>query len=147
MGRPKSYTSEIAESILTKLADGKSLRRACAEIKYAPNPATVRRWIVDNLDGFRDKYAIAKEEMLESWADDIVEIADESNRDTISTESGEHPNSEWINRSRLRVDTRKWLLSKLLPKKFGDKLAIGGDPDGTPVQVVVHRGQKPNAGN
>lgn len=145
MGRPKSYKSEIAEHILAKLAAGKSLRRVCAEVQDGPDPSTVRRWVVDNLDGFRDKYTRAKEEMLEAWADEIVEIADESNRDTVVSEDGEHANSEWINRSRLRVDTRKWLLSKLLPKKFGDKLAIGGDPDATPLQVVVHRGTKPHA--
>ena len=60
--------------------------------------------------------------MLEAWADEIVEISDESNRDTVLTESGEHPDNEWISRSKLRVDTRKWLLSKLMPKKYGDKI-------------------------
>jgi hypothetical protein len=70
--------------------------------------------------------------MLQAWAEDIVHISDESKHDTIETEDGEHPNHEWINRSRLRVDTRKWLLSKLLPKQYGDKVQhanAAGDGD------------------
>ena len=122
MGRPSSYTSEFAELILSELAEGKSLRRICADHDALPSQKTVREWIAKDIDGFRDKYASAKEEMLEAWADEIVEISDESNRDTVLTESGEHPDNEWISRSKLRVDTRKWLLSKLMPKKYGDKI-------------------------
>jgi hypothetical protein len=135
VGRAPKYTSEFAELVLAEMAEGKSLRQICADHSELPKPAAIRRWVTDNVDGFRDKYAIAKEEMLETWAEDILHIADESNRDTVLTESGEHPNSEWINRSRLRVDTRKWLLSKLLPKKYGDKLALGGADDLGPVQL------------
>ena len=136
MGRPTSYTSEFAERILSELADGKSLRTICAQHDALPHPSTIRRWIAQDIDGFRDKYAHAKEEMLQAWAEDIVHIADESNHDTIETESGEHPNNEWISRSKLRVDTRKWLLSKLLPKTYGDRVSqeISG-PDGAPVKL------------
>lgn len=60
--------------------------------------------------------------MLECWAEDIVHIADETKHDTVMTDTGEHADNEWINRSKLRVDTRKWLLSKLMPKKYGEKV-------------------------
>jgi hypothetical protein len=134
-GRPSSYTSEFAELILSELAEGKSLKRICLEHEGLPSPKTVREWVAKNIDGFRDKYAIAKEEMLEAWADDLVEIADESKHDTVQTETGDHPDNEWINRSRLRVDTRKWVMSKLLPKRYGDKIAVGGAEDLGPVQL------------
>lgn len=132
-GRPATYTSELAELVLNELAEGKSLRAICADHDCLPSPKVIREWVSKDVDGFRDKYAQAKEEMLESWAEDIVHIADESNHDTVVSETGEHPDNEWINRSRLRVDTRKWLLSKLLPKRYGEKSVheiggIGGGP-------------------
>lgn len=83
--------------------------------------------------------------MLHAWAEDIVHIADESRHDTVETETGEHADNEWIARSRLRVDTRKWLLSKLLPKQYGEKLALGQAEDLGPLTIHVHRGTKPNA--
>ena len=133
-GRPIAYTSEFAELILSELADGKSLRSICADHPSLPGRSTIRRWIAENKDGFRDKYAHAKEEMLQAWAEDIVHIADESRHDTVETETGEHADTEWINRSRLRVDTRKWLLSKLLPKQYGDRQQLEhSGPDGGPV--------------
>jgi hypothetical protein len=57
-------------------------------------------------EDFRQLYAIAKEVQLEGYADETIEIADDQSED--------------VNRSRLRVDTRKWHLSKLLPKRYGD---------------------------
>jgi hypothetical protein len=63
-------------------------------------------------------------------ADEILEIADETSRDTLVNSKGdEMANSEWIARSKVRIDTRKWLLSKQLPKKYGDRTVLAGDPD------------------
>lgn len=67
---------------------------------------------------------------LEVMADELFDIADETSQDTITDAEGNaRPNSEWITRSRLRVDTRKWYLSKLAPKRYGDRLdvAVTGD--------------------
>jgi len=60
----------------------------------------------------------------------MFDIVDETSNDTIVTDKGEIPNSEWMQRSRLRYDARKWLVSKLNPKKYGDreiKVIEGGD--------------------
>ena len=72
----------------------------------------------------------------EAMFEDILEIADDTSRDTIDTENGEKANSEWISRSRLRVDARKWMLSKMMPKKYGDKITqeLGGI-DGAPIET------------
>lgn len=64
------------------------------------------------------------EQRSESMFEEILEIADETSRDTIDTETGEKANTEWISRSRLRVDARKWMLSKMVPKKYGERQAI-----------------------
>jgi hypothetical protein len=74
------------------------------------------------------RYACAREEQAELLADQIIEIADDSSRDTksIRTQSGivEVENTEWTNRSKLRVEARKWTAAKLKPKKYGDKIDI-----------------------
>jgi hypothetical protein len=54
--------------------------------------------------------------------EEILEIADDASRDTIQTEHGQRADNEWIARSRLRVDARKWLMARLAPKKYGDKM-------------------------
>lgn len=81
---------------------------------------------------FTKHYVLAREALLEHWAEEISEIADDGSNDWIQREheSGRVEvilNAEHVNRSRLRVDTRKWLLSKLSPKKYGDKIELGGE--------------------
>lgn len=88
----------------------------------------VMRWLREH-GSFRDQYAIAREDMLEYWSDEIIEIADDGSNDYIEStgkdgSTEEVLNSEHITRSRLRVDTRKWLMSKLAPKKYGDRTAV-----------------------
>lgn len=113
MGRPSDFTQELADRICARLADGDSLRKVCKS-EDMPDKATVFRWLRTN-EAFCDQYTRAKEESADSWADDIVDIAD-----------GE-PSAD-VQRDRLRVDARKWAASKLKPKKYGDKLTHEGDP-------------------
>jgi hypothetical protein len=56
--------------------------------------------------------------------DEILEIADDTSQDTTITDFGPKPDTEWISRSKLRVDARKWAMSKLAPKKYGDAKSI-----------------------
>jgi hypothetical protein len=87
--------------------------------------------------------ARARESGFDQIALDALNIADNSERDTILTDKGgEVPNSEWISRSRLRVETRLKLLAKWDPKRYGDRIAqeITG-ADGGPVQTESTRTQ------
>lgn len=140
MARPSSFTSEMGDYICEQLANGKSLRGLCREDETVPSQATMFRWLASN-EAFREQYARAREAQADFLADEILAIADESERDTIETESGSRPDAEWIARSRLRVDARKWLASKMAPKKYGDKLDVGvGGIEGAPaVQVNIVR--------
>ena len=136
-GWPVTFTKEIADQICARMASGESLRSICFDENMPPE-STVRLWAVDDREGFAAQYARAREALVEYWADDIVEIADESSNDTIVTESGVRADSEWINRSRLRVDTRKWLMSKLAPKKYGDRQSIEhAGKDGGPIEIAT----------
>jgi hypothetical protein len=76
---------------------------------------------------FREQYAQAREAQADTWADEIVEIADDGSNDWLARSHGEDDegwrvNGEHIQRSRLRVDARKWLMGKASPKKYGDKI-------------------------
>jgi len=134
-GRPTLFTPELAEQICTEIATtSKGLKTICSQ-EGMPAVRTVLYWLSegDKKDGdekfklFLHNYTRARESQADVLADEILEIADETSKDTISTEKGEYPDKEWINRSRLRVDARKWIASKLKPKKYGDKIDVTTD--------------------
>jgi hypothetical protein len=126
LGRPSSFTQATADAICARLAEGESLRTICSDADM-PCVATVLHWLRDFPD-FVAQYAHAREAQAERMAEEILAIADE---DTATTEKGEAVvfDATAVARNRLRVDARKWLASKLLPKKYGDKVAVGGADD------------------
>lgn len=141
-GNTTVYTRELADEICERIADGETLRQVCRLKGIAAS--TVRRWVLNDIDGFSARYTHARELCLESWADEVVEIGDDGVNDWMSREHKDLPdndpkkiawqvNGEHVTRSRLRVDSRKWLLSKLRPDKYGDKLQVGGDPNGAAI--------------
>jgi hypothetical protein len=117
-----NYTREIADTICTRMSEGESLRAICRDPDM-PSEGTVRGWAVRDVDGFGDRYRAARQMLLEYWADLIIDIADDEESD---------PRSRQI-----RTGVRQWLMSKLAPRRYGDKVQIGGDPD-NPLQVM-HR--------
>lgn len=89
-----------------------------------PDHSTVIGWVTAN-EAFSNQYARARETGYAVMADELIEIADDGRNDTYKDEEGnEKPAIDVIARSRLRVDTRKWLLSKALPKIYGDKQQV-----------------------
>lgn len=119
--RTSGYTPEIAERILQMVADGASIPKITDVMKIGDS--TIYAWIIDDHDGFGQKYARAKHVVALRWADEINEIADHKRDDYVVNDEGKMvPDLEHIARSRLRIDTRKWLLSKVLPKVYGDKI-------------------------
>ncbi len=109
-----------ADRICASLASGQSLRKACEAESISH--VTVLGWR-DSDESFADQYARARETGYQLLADELVEISDRSESDTYTDDDGnERTNTEVVARSRLMVDTRKWLLSKMLPKVYGDKL-------------------------
>ena len=126
-GRPAIYSDEVATRICGFVAEGYSLRQI-GDLPQMPHKRTVKRWLAEK-PSFQEQYARAKGEMAEHFAEEILEIADDGSNDWIEREleTGnviKVANHEHIARSRLRVDTRKWLMSKLLPKKYGEKLDV-----------------------
>ena len=127
-GVPLTYTKELGEEICQKLSVSEyGLKRLCAENPHWPCKQTIFEWRI-KVKEFGDLYAIAKQDQIETLIDDCLDIADDTSHDTLlkqnkNGEEYEVCNSEWINRSRLRIDTRKFLAAKLAPKIYGDKIA------------------------
>lgn len=131
-GRPTVYTPEVAEEICRRLAEGESLTRICRD-EHLPAESTVRGWALDDREGFYAEYTRARQVQAHRMFDETLEIADFGLNDTYEDEDGHtKTDHDVIARSKLRVDTRKWYLSKVLPKVYGDKthLEHSGKVDG-----------------
>jgi hypothetical protein len=121
LGRPSDYTPEMAAKICDRLVEGLSVREVC-KAENMPAPSTVFLWLTKHTE-FSEQYARALEARAEAMADDLLVIADDGVNDWVKTqEGGEAYNGDHVQRSKLRVDARKWLLSKMAPKKYGDKV-------------------------
>lgn len=128
------FSQQLADVICDRLAEGESLRSICRD-EEMPVQSTVFKWLAQR-EEFAKQYARAREAQADAMADEILEIADDGRNDTYIDGNGdERTDPEVIGRSRLRVDARKWLASKMAPKKYGDKVtAEHVGPDGGPVQ-------------
>lgn len=126
-GRPTKFTQKIADEICSKLTYGFTLREVC-RAKKMPCESTVRAWALDDYKGFYAQYAKSREIGYQYMADELLEIADDGSNDWMKRQNSDGStgdiilNGEHVQRSRLRLDTRKWMLSKVLPKIYGDKI-------------------------
>lgn len=147
LGRPSSFTWEIADEICERLSLGESLKAICRD-DHMPHHVTVFRWLDrDDETGetFRNRYARARERQADFYFDEINEIADDGTNDWIEKRDDEDRvigyvlNGEHVQRSKLRIDARKWIASKLRPKKYGDATLLKhSDADGEklPTEIV-----------
>lgn len=140
-----SYTPELAAEICLLVSEGKSLRDI-ASIDGMPCVATIMNWCnsekINNEYKFLEQYMRAKEDYAEHIAEEIINIADHATNDYMVAQEdgggiGYKLNGEAIQRSRLRIDTRKWLAGKLKPKRYGDKSIVG---DNGSVSIIVNKG-------
>jgi len=146
MGRPSDYTAEIAATICDRLAHGESLRTICKGDDM-PATSTVCLWLSKHKE-FSEQYAHAREAQADYLAEEIIEISDDGTNDWMArrseaekgagVETGWVLNGEHVQRSRLRVDARKWYASKLAPKKYGEKIVQEhSGPNGGAIETVT----------
>lgn len=125
-GRPKLNPADYTTLILERIADGEYLTKISKE-KGMPSFKTVWKWMREDKEFFH-AYTRAQELRADKIFEELVAIADDSTNDYITIETNSDKkkvvNHEYINRSRLRIDTRKWMLSKMMPSKYGDKLDL-----------------------
>lgn len=121
MPGPFPYEDRIGTIICNRIADGESLRSICRD-EGMPSKALVLRW-VGELPSFRDQYVRAREAQADGYFEEIVDIADDGQRDyTVGEDGQEFVNHDHIQRARLRVDARKWVAARMAPKKYGDMM-------------------------
>jgi len=142
-GRPSIYSQKLADVICARLAEGESLRSICRD-EGMPDKATVFNWM-HSKDGFLDQYRHAKERAAEAIAEELFEIADDGSNDYMEkiNKDGEKYHvfdSEHVQRSRLRIDTRKWYLERIAAKRYGSKVDMNhGIQEGNPLESILNK--------
>lgn len=136
MSKRFPYDQTIADEICDRLIDGESLRAICRD-EHMPSAGLVCRWAIEN-ERFREQYAHARDAQADTLADEILEIADDARNDWMERHGKDDPgwalNGEHVQRSKVRIDARRWYAGKLKPKKYGDKTIHAGD-DESPIKI------------
>lgn len=120
---PKQFDAGIRDDICKEMEKGKSLRKVC-EMKSMPSISTVMKWVSQD-EVFSEQYTRAREARADAIFEDCLDIADDAKADDVA-------------KARLMVDTRKWMLGKMAPKKYGDKVSheVSG-PSGGAIQTIT----------
>jgi hypothetical protein len=137
-GRPPLYTKELADSILFRICEGESLRAITRE-EEMPNFSTVYRWILDDEDGFCNRYASAREIQAANYAEQALEES-ESALDVASGAPGTGEAGARVMAKKLHIDSLKWIAGKLDSPKWGHKTATeisGPDGGAIPTSKVI----------
>ncbi|UZA25345.1 hypothetical protein LP117_02455 [Moraxella bovis] len=106
MGRPTIYSEELVAEFLYRIAKGRSVASVCQDDDM-PHRATIYEWLAQNGD-FSDRYARASEQRADHYFDEMLDIADKAL-------------PEEVQKAKLQIDTRKWVLARMNPKKYSDK--------------------------
>ena len=104
--RPTQFSEALAAEICQRLADGELLCDICRPARM-PSRDTVRRWQSEN-GPFRDRYAVARDQQADALAEEAIQIARNADADTVAV-------------CRLQIDTIKWLIAKIAPRRYGEK--------------------------
>lgn len=137
MGRPTDYSPELVARLCAELSQGKSLRTVTRNDDM-PALTTIFRWLslsnaAEWAQDFRDQYARAKEEAADAMADEVLHISDTpvmgETRTIRPDGSVEVKQDEMLGHRRLQIDTRKWLMAKMKPKKYGERIQHANDED------------------
>lgn len=102
-----TYTREVADKVCELIAEGKTLRKI-EQMPGMPPKSTIDGWALDDVDGFAGRYARAQRIRTYGMRDEIVDISDD---ETLEPDD-----------KRVRIDARKWVMAKTLPKEFGDRI-------------------------
>lgn len=136
---------EKAQAIVDQIADtGKSLRSVCTENEV--KPSTFLRWVSED-EKLAEQYARAIQVRADTHFSEIVEISDTQQIGTVETSKEwgtETKTADMVEHRRLRIDARKWVIARMNPRKYGDKLELAGDKD-APLTVVVKKYALPDA--
>lgn len=132
IGRPTTYTKELADKICEKLALGLSMRTICKE-EDMPAMSSVFKWLRENKD-FSEQYVLAKQEGTDAMSEDLMELGDEAIE--LAQTVDPKQSSAVVQAVKLKSDNLKWTMSKLKPKKYGDKLDMTTNGKDLPTPIL-----------
>jgi hypothetical protein len=137
-------TQDLADTICSRLIEGESLRTICLT-EGMPSASTICRWLgAEENDWFAKQYAHAREAQADTLADEILDISDDGSNDWMEKRNGEGDvvgqeyNGDAVQRSRLRVDSRKWYAGKLAPSRYGDRIQTDVTTNGKDLHASDH---------
>ena len=130
--KPVTYTRRMADEICNRLATGESLRSICRD-PHMPDEKAVRLWVIARADTFAPQFTRARELGFQSIAEEVIEISDAD----YTLPDGTVDNGS-VQQARLRSDNRKWFLSKMMPRQFGDRVTqeITGEDGGALISRI-----------
>jgi hypothetical protein len=115
---PQDHKEKACEEILQGIASGKSLRSLCEADDWMPAASTFLLWVSDD-PVLAERYAHAREARADFLFEEVLEIADDEQNKV----------AENANHARIKIDARKWAAAKMHPRRYGDKVAVGGAAD------------------
>lgn len=137
LGRPTDYSPELADKICKAISQGNSLKKICDSNYSMPCQASIFNWLTQYPD-FLEKYTKAKEQGIEAKAEELEDIGDEA----IEAAWKADPKAAGaiVQAYKLKIDNMKWAMSKLKPKKYGDKIDMttNGKDLPTPILAPLH---------
>jgi hypothetical protein len=138
--RPVAFTEELFIKLLDRLAQGETLVAICADQTMPTRQSLFQKLYKD--ENARELYYAAREMQMEAMAEEILELSDNAENDWSTDDRGRRvANNDVLQRARLKVDTRKFIMAKMAPRRFGEKnfTEVSGDPN-KPLTLTVVTG-------
>lgn len=132
MGRPSDYTQELADKICEGIGNGWSMRTVCSK-EDMPSMSTVFKWLRER-EEFSQQYARACRERTEGQHEELLEYGDEAIR--LAQEADPKAAGAVVSAVKLKADNLKWSMSKMVPKKYGDRLDLTTDGEKLPAPIM-----------
>ena len=133
-GRPTTYTEEIANKICELITEGKSLR-SIAEMEGMPCTSNVFKWLTEYKQ-FSEHYARATEQRTEAQLEMLNELGDTAIE--LSQKTGEKRAGAVVQAVKVKADNLKWVMARMKPKKYGDKLDMTSDGKAITVELISY---------
>lgn len=134
------FSQKLFDAICKRIAMGESLRKICADAGM-PDRGTFNAWRKQT-EELQRQYDAACIDREENYFEQIIDIADEcrvgEKRVTKANGDIEVTEVDMVERAKVQIDARKWVLARMNRKKYGDKLGVDGGEDGAPVQLVLN---------
>ena len=131
--RPTEYTQELGDALCRAISGGKSLNKICNELDL--DMTNCYNWMRTQ-PHFLESYTRATSERVHAFVEEILTIADEEPRYIVDEKGISRVDNGYNQVRHQRIEARKWLASKMLPKHYGDKVQVSGDAD-NPIQSKI----------